>query len=83
MEEKSKYPKIRIESNGYHGYETYIDGIRIPKVTETKIDLNSCPKKATVEFWVDVEPIEFEGIITKRMFTWYDGKKYELKEVGE
>jgi hypothetical protein len=83
MDNVSKYPKIRIESRGGFGYNTYIDGIEIPKVIETKIDLNSCPKKATVEFYVDVEPIEFEGIITKRMFTWYNGKKYELKKVED
>lgn len=77
----SKYPKLRIESYGDVGYSTYINGILIPSVIETRIDLNCMPKKATIELYVDVDPIEFNGEIKKIVVI--NGKKYELNEITE
>lgn len=73
--------KIRIESVGDVSYKTFIDNIQISRVIRTTIDLNSKPKRAIVEFQVDVEPIEFYGEVKKIMYTYVDGVKYKLQKV--
>jgi hypothetical protein len=63
------------------GYKTFIDGIPVPKVISTTIDLNSVPKRAKIEFYADVEPIEFEGIVEKKIFAIIGHKKYDISEI--